>query len=475
MTHTPKKATVPDQDASRYLDVLSDYLCHARLEDFPAAVTERARWIIADCLPLTAAGMQAREMRDFAQRQLACNPRGEATVIGLGVRADPKTASLLNGTAGTWLEMVEENIYAKGLPAIQVVPAALALAEHHKASGRELMAATVLGYEAGCRISRATKTKMALHPSGTFGVICAAVAAARLARLGEHAMREVINVSATLGLATSRKAIIDGATVGRVYSGASGLLGILAVEMVQAGLTGEVDGVRSVYGSIYADAPEVVSRIPQMAKESFEPELVLAGLGSEFLITEGFIKMHACARSIHPALDLVEDILARRRLDPAEIDRIDFLTYISPTTLHGKTPKTAFGSRFSLPFAVASLIYHGRGALANFEDEAFANPVIRDLALRVNVAEKPEYTALFPFKQPCDVQVRLKDGSMIEARAEYTRGDPKNPRTAAEMTSKFFDVARLVWNREHAQRVFDGMMSLEGIDDVHAFFSRNPI
>ena len=467
-----------DRDAPRYLQVLSEYVCKTRLEDLPARVIERGRWIVADCLPLTAAGMQVGEMREFAKRQLACEPKGEASVIGYERKAEPKVAALLNGTAGTWLEMVEENIYAKGLPAIQVVPAALAIAEQHRASGRDFLLAVILGYEAGCRISRATKTKMAIHPSGTFGVICAAVAAVRLLRMDADAVREVLNVSATLGLATSRKAIIDGATVGRVYSGASGYLGILAVEMVQSGVTGEIDGVQSVYGTIYADAPEVISRIPQASTQSFEPERVIAGLGSDFLITEGFIKMHACARSIHPALDLIEEVMAQRpdgRLDPNEVERIDFRAYISPTTLSNKTPNTPFASRFSLPFAVASLIYHGRGALANFEEEAFANPVIRDLALRVNITEDPAYTACFPFKQPCDVRVQLKDGSVISAQAEYTKGDPKNPRTSTEMTDKFFEVARLVWNPQHAKSIFDGVMSIESIDDVREFFAKYPI
>ena len=52
--------------------------------------------------------------------------------------------------------------------------------------------------------------------------------------------------------------------------------------------------------------------------------------------------MHACARSIHPALDLIEEVMAQRpdgRLDPNEVERIDFRAYISPTTLHNKTPK----------------------------------------------------------------------------------------------------------------------------------------
>jgi 2-methylcitrate dehydratase PrpD len=469
---------VPDAAPPHYLKVLSEYVCRTTLEDLPPEVIARARWLIADTVPLIAAGAQVPQMREFAARQLAADPQGRASVIGFGRKTSPGVAALLNGTAGTWLEMVEQNMHAKGLPASQVVPAALAMAEHCGASGADLLLAIVMGYEASCRINRATKIKLAIHPSGTFGTIGAAVAAGKLANLDADAMRELMNVSATLGLATSRKAILEGATVGRVYSGAAGYLGILALDMVQSGMTGESDGVASVYGQVYGDAPEVKSRVPQTSSKSFDPAIVIENLGTDFLITKGFIKMHPVGRSIHPALDLIEDILARlpgRKLDPSDIEHIGFVTYISPTLLRLKTPQTPFGAQFSLPFAVASLIYHGRGNVTNFDEKAFANPLIHELALKVDVIEKPEYTASFPHKQPCDVKIKLKDGSVLEASAEYTRGDPARPRSTADLTAKFFEISQRVWDRQLAQNIFDGIMACEKIADMHAFFARNPI
>jgi 2-methylcitrate dehydratase PrpD len=296
--------------------------------------------------------------------------------------------------------------------------------------------------------------------------------------LSPDAMRHLINSSATLGLATSRQAIIQGATVGRVYSGASGYMGLLALDMVQSGLTGEADGAGSVYGSIYADSPDVVSRIPQFTRKSFDPDLVVADLGSDFLMMKGFFKMHACARSIHPALDLIEEVMAKSpggRIDPGQVERIDFRSYFSPTTLFNKNPTTPFGSKFSLPFAVASLLFHGRAQLTNFDDKAFANPVIRDLAQRMNISENPEYTLQFPEKQPCDVKVRLANGRVLEAKADYTKGDPHNPRTDAELEAKFFDISKQVWDETHARKLLEGMMSIEKVEDVRAFFLKHPV
>ena len=467
-----------DVTPPRYLRVLSEYVTQTTLDDLPPEVTNRARWLLADTLPLIAAGAKVAEMRAFAARQLAANAQGGASVIGFGRRSAPNVAALLNGTAGTWLEMVEQNAHAKGLPASQVIPAALAMAEHHGASGADLLLAIVMGYEASSRINRAARLRLAIHSSGTFGTIGAAVAAGKLANLDADAMRELINVSATLGLASSRKAVLEGATVGRVYSGATGYLGILALDMVQSGMTGERDGVQSVYGQVYGESPAGAGGIPQAPENAFDPDRVIAGLGSEFLITKGFIKMHPVGRSIHPALDLIEDILARRQdqpLDARDIEHIDFLTYLAPTLLHNKTPTTPFGAQFSLPFAVASLIHHGRGHVTNFDEKAFAEPAIHELARKVDVTENPDYTALFPHKQPCDVKVTLSDGTVIEASAEYTRGDPMNPHDPKALRNKFFDIAKLVWDDRLATAIFDGMMTCEKIADVHAFFSRNPI
>ena len=51
--------------------------------------------------------------------------------------------------------------------------------------------------------------------------------------------------------------------------------------------------------------------------------------------------------------------------------------------------------------------------MTNFDEKAFANPVAYELALKVDVAENPEYTAFFPHKHPCDVNVRLKNGTIL--------------------------------------------------------------
>src|SRR6185503_2710139 len=186
--------------SSDYLSELGEFASSATLATLSPAARERARWILADCIPVVAAGMQQPEMKRYVERQLAGAGPGNAWVIGTRRRANAFDAALLNGTAGTWLELDEGNLFAKGHPGIQVVPAAVAAAQESVVSGADLLVAVALGYELSARISRAANVRLSIHPHGTYGVIGAAIAAGRLKRFDAQQMLELLNVAATMGM-----------------------------------------------------------------------------------------------------------------------------------------------------------------------------------------------------------------------------------------------------------------------------------
>jgi 2-methylcitrate dehydratase PrpD len=437
-----------------YLDRLAAWAATTPLDALPPAVRERACLVIADSLGVTAHGMQAPEMREFVVRHLADGRPGRASVIGAGRRADPASAALLNGTAGTWIDMNEGNLYARGHPGIQVVPLAWALAEQDGRPGRDLLAAFVVGYEVSARIKRASATRLAVHPHGTFGTIGAAVALARLLGYDTAATRQIINVSATLGVAASRRALATGATVRNVYTGLSGSMGWLAHTLVQSGFTGEPDAVASVYGAIYADR--------------FDPEAAVDGLGEEFLLPRGFIKVHACGRYIHGALDCVETLMARCPLSPESIHAIRVRTYAMAASLGHADVRSEFGARFSLPFAVASLLCHRQSGLANYGAAAVADAQIQALARRVEVVEDPDFTRAFPERQPTEVAVVLADGTKMLERTDFHRGEAEHPHPPDAVRRKFLDLAAPVWSVERAEALYDRVLDLERVPDVAA-------
>jgi 2-methylcitrate dehydratase PrpD len=446
----------PREDA--YLDELGCLAAEARLSDLNDRARQHIRWVLADCLPVIAAGMQVAEMKALVAAHLETAAAGTAWVIGTGRRAAALDAALLNGTAGTWLELDEGNLYAKGHPGIQVVPAALAVAQESAVSGAELLLAVSVGYEVCSRISRAAKVRMMVHPHGTYGVIGAAVAVGRLRRFAASAMRELINVAATMGMATSRRTLLEGATVRNIYSGHSGVMGIMAVRLVEAGFTGERDGVRSIFGNVLSDG--------------FDPETAIAGLGREWLLADGYFKLHPTGRYVHSAIDALEDALQKvpgGRLESDEIEGIEVRAYKMAAFLAERTVTSSFGARFSIPFALASILYHGRSGLESFNDAAVGNQEIQALAARVAVEEDPAFTAAYPAEQRCVVRIRLTRGEIVEGQCRVTKGEPSNPHEPRELERKFFELGTPIWGDVRTKRLYQGCMTVETLPDVRAF------
>jgi 2-methylcitrate dehydratase PrpD len=436
-----------------YLQELAAFACRTRLADLPANALARLRWLVADSLPVIGAGMQQPEMQALLKHPLS---QGESWVVGARRRAGALDAALLNGTAGTWLELNEGNLIAKGHPGIQVVPAALALAQESGASGEALLEAIAVGYEVGSRISRAAQMKLSVHPHGTWGTLGAAVAAGRLKGFDERRMRELINVSATMGMATSRQTLLDGATVRNIFTGHAGYMGLMAARMVECGFTGETDSPASIYGKVLADG--------------FDPAKATEGLGREWILAQGYFKLHPTGRYVHSAIDALEDLLSRSgKLDLDAIERIDVKAYKLCAMLAEKRVRSSFGARFSVPFALATLLFHGRSELAAFEQPAVDNPAIQKLAARVHLQEEASYTARYPAEQVCDLRIAMAGGRVLEGRCTVTKGEPSRPHRPEELEAKFLRLGAPLWGEPVARLLLQACLAIEKTPDLSRF------
>ena len=449
-----RSAGVGGEGRLKYLRELAGFACHTRLGDLPANVLERTRWVIADSLPVIATGMQQPEMQSLLRQHKP--GAGTAWVIGARQRAGALDAALLNGTAGTWLELNEGNLIAKGHPGIQVVPAAIALAQESGASGAELLMAVAVGYEVSSRISRAAQMKISVHPHGTWGTLGAAVAAGRLKGFDEPRMLELINVSATMGMATSRQTLLDGATVRNIFTGHSGYMGLMAARLVECGFTGETDSPASIYGKVLADG--------------FDPATTVENLGREWILAQGYFKLHPTGRYVHSAIDALEDLLSRSgKLDIGSIARIEVKAYRLAAMLAQKRVTSSFGARFSVPFALATILYHGGSGLAPFEQAAVENETVQALAARVEVEEDASYTARYPAEQVCDLRIVLSGGTVLEGRCTITKGEPTKPHSPAQLEEKFLLLGAPVWGEATARRLLEGCMRLEELPDFSRY------
>ena len=439
-----------------YLDELTGFICGCSFDDFSPELITRSKDVLADTLAVIGAGMQETEVKSLIGQMVEPDGPRHATVIGAGIRTETAKAALINGTAGTFLELDEGNQFARGHPAIHVVPAAVALAEARKFSGKKLLEALVLGYEIGARIGIACKIRMSMHPHGSWGTVGAAVAIGKLLGYDRATMREMINVSSSLTLATSRRTMLEGGLIRNVYSGVSGHMGILAHQLVDAGFNGEKDGLKTVFGSVVS--------------EIFDSEEMTNGLGQRWEILRNYFKRHACCRYNHATLDALQEIMARApegSIQAENVEDVEVTTYSLAAQLCDQQPENTLAGKFSIPFAVATTIVHGHTGVACFTPDAIQNQTARDLAKKVKVVEDPQLTAMMPDQRPSRVTLSLKDGTQLKAEAFVNKGDFEDPYSPDDLLEKYYELATPVWGQDTAQKIYAAIADLDKMPDVN--------
>ena len=163
----------------------------------PTEVIELARKSILDGLGLALSGSVAESgqiIQGYLQSQ---DLSGTATVIGTSQRVPERFAAFANGIGvhaddydDTQLAVAKDRVY--GLlthPTAPCLPAALAIAETHGQSGRDLLLAYNLGLEVETKIAEAISPRHyqhGFHATATCGVFASAAAASRLYGFGRR-------------------------------------------------------------------------------------------------------------------------------------------------------------------------------------------------------------------------------------------------------------------------------------------------
>lgn len=432
------------------MDHLGALAAHAAVAVPPKDVRYKAALVLADTLGAIVGGSAEFEVGALTER-LSSGASGEALVIGAGQRTDPKTAALLNGTAGTALEMDEGHQFCKGHPAIHVIPAVLAAATNTRPSGHAILTAIAVGYEAAARVGIASALRPSMHPHGTWGAIGAAAAVLRLQNATQAQIRDGMNMAASLGLSTSRRTMLEGGTVRNTFAGLSNQMGLLVADLVATGFSGDTEGVAHVFGQVVSDR--------------FDQEALIEGLGERWEIMRNYFKLHACCRFNHAALDALDMLLADApSFAPEDITDILVETYGLAVELDDAAPKNVLAAKFSVPFAIAARLVTGVSTVESFSIDRVGDEAIRALAQQVRLIEDPEMSAKLPNERPARVTIILRDGRKFSAATDTNRGDWADPFSEAEVYGKYLSLTARAWSPTKSRAVWDATRDLDAGD-----------
>jgi 2-methylcitrate dehydratase PrpD len=416
------------------LAALARFVAETPEDRIPAETRAHARLVVADTLGAILGGSAEAEMA----RLLGTAERaaGAATVLAAGFpRAEPWWAVVANGTAGTALEQDEGNRYARGHPAIHVLPAALAEAERLGASGRAMMTALIVGYDVAARLGAAAPVRPGMHMHGVHGVVGAAAAVARLRGIPAAGTARALAVAAGLTLGTSWRTALGGATVRNAYAGVGGATGWLAVDLAQAGFAGLPDMLTESFGRISGSGVDAA--------------LALEALGERFELTRNYFKRHACCRLSHATLDALEALLGEG-VEPARVEAVRVATDRASATMSDRDPAGSLGAKFSIPYAVAARLVLGHCGPEAFREPALSDPRVRALARRIEVAEDPDLSARLPAERPARVELRLAGGGVAIRQVDLASGEFDRPYPVALLQDKFVELTRSIFGESGA-------------------------
>lgn len=429
---------------------LAEWSAGLEFEQIPGPVVEAAKLHILDAVGTGLAALALDELP--APRAVALEMGGEpeATALGLSRRIGPGPAALANGSMMHALDFDDTHEVALVHSSAVVAATALAVGEATGASGRDLIAAAVGGYEISSRIGLANPGAMhrrGFHPTSVCGVFAAAAASARLRGLS------AAQTANALGIAGSQACglmefLADGSQTKPLHAGWAAFAGITAAALAAHGATGPASVLEGRFGLLASHVGE------------FDESGLAAQLGTRWETTQIAFKAYPSCHCSHAVLDAVtatgmvaeevEEIVA---LVPGDV-AIGLV--LEPADRKAR-PATPYDAKFSLPYCIGALLTHGELAVDAFTAEAIGDEGALEIASRVSYE-----VVRFEGGNDLSGGVRARvAGRDVEARVLQPRGGPKNPLSEEELHAKFRRNATLALPSDGVDRLLDALSTLE--------------
>src|SRR5690606_34329234 len=217
-------------------------------------------------------------------------------------------AALVNGASSHLVEQDDLHNSSVLHPATVVFPAALAAAQDLGKSGRELLLASVAGYEAGIRIGELLGRShyRIFHTTATVGTLAAAVAVGKLLDFDQQQFTHLLGSAGTQA-AGLWELLRDAADSKQLHTAQAAADGLLAAYWTKDGLTGAA--------TILAGRQGMAAR---MSKDA-NPAALTDRPASRWALAETSFKFHASCRHTHPAADALLDLMQREQLGADDI------------------------------------------------------------------------------------------------------------------------------------------------------------
>ena len=443
---------------------LAEFVASLDAASLPPEVSKRTSQLVLDQFGIA---LRARHEAALCDATAATCARlgltgGSARVIGDPARYAPPGAAFFNGCLGHALDF--DDTHAKGSihPSAPIVPAALAAAEMTGASGAELVAAIVAGYEVQIRLSLALGPSVhyarGFHPTATCGAFGAAAAAARLMQVDAAGIERAFGLVGSQA-AGSMQFLVDGAWNKAFHVGYAAMNGLVAASLAAEGYQGATGAIEGEYGFLHGYS------------DGATPALAIEALGERWETLDIAVKPYPSCRYGHAAMDAlialraehgftIEDIASVRIGLPATGIRL-----IGTPLPDKQAPENYVDGQFSMPFVGAIALRDGAMGWDAY-DQHLGDADTLALCKRIDVYNDPAIEAMFPDYMAGSAEVTLADGTSHSHTVKVAKGEPANFLTDAELLAKFDALAAPVLEPASRERLGELLLDVASAPSV---------
>jgi len=442
----------------RTTDTLARYATSLGYGDLsPSAVKEAKRHLI-DSLGCAMGGATS-EPAVIARRLAPVSGGGpSARLLGEGRATTPEAAAFANSAMIRFLDANDTYIARGSGHPSDMLGAILAAAELVGASGRDLVLATVLGYEVFGALADQVSLRDRGWDQGVFVAPASAAGAGLLLGLSAQEMADAIAIGVTANVATRQTRAGELAMWKGCATAVAAKAGLFAAQLAKAGMTGPTAAFEGRHG------------LCEQVTGPFELG-ALGGAGRPFAIERTNFKFFAA--EYHAQAPLAVALALRSKVRADEIETLDVQIYAMAHSEIGSEPakwdpRTRETADHSLPYMLAVALVDGRITPASFEPKRYLDPSLRPLMNRIRVAENPDLTRRFPGELASQIDVTTRSGQRYTERAEYPKGHARNPMTDADVETKFRDLAEDVLGQAQAAGALEALWRLDEVVRIDA-------
>ncbi|MEX2431274.1 MAG: MmgE/PrpD family protein [Dehalococcoidia bacterium] len=435
---------------------VAEFVVNTQTDGLPDWAVHEAKRTLINLLAISLSASHAKPVQMLLEWAKAegCAPR--ATVIGSGLRTSLANAALLNGYLAHLQDYDDTHFPTVLHPTAPVWPAVLAVAEDSGTSGRDALAAFVLGAETACRVAMSTHSwhyDAGWHITGTAGVFGAVAGAGRLLGL---AADQMVYALGTGGTQASGVREVFGSDTKALHPAKAASNGLQAALLAKAGFTAcdDIIGGRRGFWAVLSPGGHM-------------EEALTEKLGEHWELRHNGLKPYANGVVSHPIQDAVIRLRNEHALTPDLVQSIDARVHPYVLELMNRPePRRGLEGKFSFQHCAAAALVDGAGHDAQFSDERVADPIIASIRSRVSADIDRSLE-----EDEVHLSISLNDGRKVETHVAHATGSPDNPMPDDVLETKFRALAGEVLPQQQVERLLAAVWELDSAPNVHEVVS----